>query len=54
MPLDVIICESKHKFISSADARKTIKKGVSGIRPYKCPNCKSWHVGHAVGKKRKK
>ena len=41
-------CESKNRYACESDAQAAIRScaahGTSGLRAYRCPYCKGWHL----------
>jgi hypothetical protein len=49
LPLIERGCTSKATFFSRREARSVSRSGWVGrgqLKPYHCPNCKQWHLGH--------
>lgn len=36
---------------AAINALKRSHNGGNGLRPYRCPYCESWHLGHPPAKK---
>jgi len=47
-------CSGKKKYASRAEANSALStqrrygEKIDGIRPYQCPFCEGWHLGHEM------
>lgn len=43
-------CEGKRKYSTKDDAKSAARRSersLGRMKPYRCPHCDAWHLGHA-------
>ena len=49
LPLQDRGCSSKAVYVTRSEAKSLVRhgrRGYAGLKPYRCPWCEGWHLGH--------
>ncbi len=46
-------CDGKRRFVARREAARVAsmfrRQGHTGVHPYRCRHCATWHIGHRLG-----